>query len=43
MRVKVRFLARLQEITGVKEEVLDTQEGETIEDILNKLSDQLAS
>jgi len=40
MKVRVRFHARLQEITGEKEEVVDIQEGGTVYDVLDKLTKQ---
>jgi len=38
MRVKVRFSARLRDITGEKEELVESAEGATVRDILAGLS-----
>lgn len=38
MKTKVRFFVRLQEITGEKEVDLKTRKGETVENVLERLS-----
>lgn len=38
MKVKIRFFGGLREVTGAKEEIIESKAGETVGDVLSELS-----